>query len=461
MNTHRKRTRAAKPASLSNIERSLGPIVHLPISQLKAYAGNPRRHPEKQFVKIMASIAEFGFTIPVLVDPDHVIIAGEARVEAARRLGFTSLPVLVAADWSPAQVRAYRLVDNRLTEHGEWDRSMLAVEFAAIIEIGEMPIDILGWEIGEIDVILEEQEESPSEDPADAIEAPPALPVTRPGDIWLLGKHRLICGSSLDGAVWQALMNGQTAAMAFTDPPYNVPVNGHVSGLGKVKHAEFTMASGEMSPAEFTAFLTDFLRELANHAADGAIIDVCMDWRHLKELLIAIEAAGLSLLNLCVWCKTNGGMGSLYRSQHELILIAKKGKAPHKNNVQLGAHGRYRTNTWNYAGVNSFSKSRMADLGDHPTVKPVALVADAIRDVTDPGDIVTDAFMGSGTTMLAAERTGRVAYGVEIAPGYVDVAIRRWETMTGREATLASTGATFSETTRARVQDELPEEAAE
>ena len=461
MTSSPKRIRAAKAPSLSNIERSLGPIIHLPIDALRRYPGNPRRHPEKQLVKLAASIAEFGFTIPVLIDADHMIIAGEARVEAAKHVGMLSIPVLVAANWSTAQVRAYRLVDNRLAEHASWDNELRAVEFAAIIEIGEVSLDLLGWEIGEIDVILEEQDENGVEDPVDVLEEIPAVPVTLPGDLWLLGKHRLFCGSCLDDQVWQLLMHGQAAAMAFTDPPYNVPVNGHVSGLGKAKHAEFAMASGEMSTAEFTTFLTRFLTLLATHADDGAIIDVCMDWRHLKELLVAVENVGLTLLNLCVWSKSNGGMGSLYRSQHELVLICKKGKAPHKNNVQLGAHGRYRTNIWPYSGANSFSSTRMEDLADHPTVKPVALVADAIRDVTDPGDIVTDAFMGSGTTLLAAERAGRIAFGVEIAPGYIDVAIRRWEAMTGREATLASTGQTFSQAALARAQKDAIDDAAE
>lgn len=456
-----KHSRTAKAPSLSNIERSLGPIIDLPVEALRRYSSNPRRHPEKQLVKLTASIAEFGFTIPVLVDADYMIIAGEARVEAAKRVGMQNIPVLVAADWSAAQVRAYRLVDNRLAEHATWDNELLATEFAAIIEIGEVSLDLLGWEIGEIDVILEAQDENLAEDPADTVEALPAVPVARPGDLWLLGKHRLICGSCLDDQVWRILMDGKSAAMAFTDPPYNVPVNGHVSGLGKAKHAEFAMASGEMSAAEFTTFLTQFLTLLAAHAADGAIIDICMDWRHLKELLTAAENANLTLLNVCVWSKSNGGMGSLYRSQHELVLICKKGKTPHKNNVQLGAHGRYRTNIWSYSGANSFSSTRMKDLADHPTVKPVALVADAIRDVTDPGDIVTDAFMGSGATMLAAERAGRVAYGVEIAPAYVDVSIRRWEATTGLQAVLASTGQTFSETAFARAQEDAIANAAE
>ena len=256
-------------------------------------------------------------------------------------------------------------------------------------------------------------------------------------------------------------MDGCAAAMAFTDPPYNVPVSGHVCGLGKVQHAEFAMASGEMSKPDFAAFLQGAIEQLVANVREGAVLDLCMDWRHLPELLSAIEGNDLALLNLCVWNKNNGGMGSLYRSKHELVLIAKKGKAAHTNNIELGKHGRYRTNVWDYAGVSSFGKDRMADLADHPTVKPVALVADAIRDVTRPGEIVLDAFMGSGTTILAAERTKRRAYGIEIEPAYVDVAIRRWSAMTGEEAVLAETGETFAEVVSRRSRDGASLEASQ
>ena len=246
-------------------------------------------------------------------------------------------------------------------------------------------------------------------------------------------------------------MAGRQAAMVFTDSPFNVPVAGHVSGLGKTSHAEFAMASGEMSKAEFTAFLSDAMEQMSACLKDGGVLTLAMDWRHSGEILAAIEASGLTLINMCVWNKNNGGMGSLYRSKHELFWIAKKGKAPHTNNVELGRHGRYRTNIWDYAGVNSFGKTRMEDLADHPTVKPTALVADAIRDVTHPGEVVIDAFMGSGTTILAAERTKRTAYGMDIEPKYIDVAVRRWEAMTCRKATLAETGETFAQVAERRI----------
>lgn len=447
---------------LSALGRRLGPIEYQPISSLAAYENNPRRHSEKQIIKLMASISEFGFALPVLVDAERTIIVGHARIDAARRLGIAEVPVLTASDWSKAQVRAYRLADNRLAELATWDDELLAIELSAIIELNEVPIDLLGWETAEIDLITDGGAKSANAaDPADTIPEPPTIPVSRVGDLWLLGRHRLLCGSSLETGVWNQLMDGGLGAMVFTDAPYNVPVSGHVCGLGKVQHAEFAMASGEMSSAEFTTFLGDAIKQLTANLRDGAVLDLCMDWRHLPELLSAVETNDLTLLNLCVWNKNNGGMGSLYRSKHELVLIAKKGKAPHTNNVELGKHGRYRTNVWDYAGVNSFGRSRMTDLADHPTVKPVALVADAVRDVTRPGEIVLDAFMGSGTTILAAERTKRIAYGIEIEPGYIDVAIRRWTAMTGQAAVLAASDETFEEVAMRRAGETIASQSAE
>lgn len=436
------------PNQIAAIEQRLGPIEYKPIASIASYGRKLRKHPEQQIVKLAASIRQFGFALPLLVDGEGGLIVGEARLEAAKRAGLTELPVIVADHWSRAQVKAYRLADNRLAEDASWNNEELVLELTEILELDEVSIDTLGWETSEIDKLFDWSEAGggdAGEDPADAQVALPDNPVTRAGDIWVLGKHRLMCGSSLDQAAWQMLMDGRVAAMGFTDPPYNVPVGGHVSGLGKIKHAEFAMASGEMSRPEFTTFLTDQIAAMSSALSDGALLFICMDWRHMGELHAAIEACGLTLINLCVWNKTNGGMGSLYRSKHELVFVAKKGTAPHTNNVQLGKHGRYRTNVWDYAGVNTFATNRMADLADHPTVKPVSLVADAIRDVTRSGEIVIDGFMGSGTTILAAERAKRIAYGIEIEPGYVDVAIRRWETMTGDVAVLAATGQRFGE----------------
>lgn len=443
------------------IEQRFGPIEYRPIECLKPYSNNPRKHPDRQLVKLMSSISEFGFVWPVLVDEDGTIIAGEARIIAAERLGMHEVPVIIAHHWSAAQVRAYRIADNKLAELATWDFEAFAIEIAAIIEIGETPIEILGLETAEVDLLFDEINRSDgAKDEADEQIEPPVIPVTRTGDIWLLGKHRLLCGSSLEAESWASLMAGETAAMACVDFPYNVPISGHVCGLGKVKHADFQAASGEMSKPEFTQFLTEAIEAMLPHLKDGAVLQLFMDWRHMGEILAAIEANGLTLINLCVWNKTNGGMGSLYRSKHELVFIAKKGKAPHTNNVELGRHGRYRTNVWDYAGINSFSKSRMADLADHPTVKSTALVADAILDVSHPGEIVLDGFLGSGTAILAAERTKRRCFGIEIEPRYVDVAIRRWEAMTGKEAVLECTGQSFAEVAAVRLPTD-PESASD
>jgi len=442
-------TKFSQAAPGSNIKafECLGPIEYRDPNDLKLYARNPRKHPQRQLTMIAASIREFGFVIPVLITGDDELITGEARVNAAKRVGLTGIPTIGIHHLSSAQIKAFRLADNRLAEGAGWDQESLAAEIEEILTSSEMEIESLGWSTSELDVILSDAggDTAAQADPADEDLPPPPRPVSRAGDLWLLGKHRLLCGSSLQREAWDVLMGGKVAAMAFTDPPYNVPVAGHVSGLGKIQHAEFAMASGEMSKACFTDFLAESLGAMMGRVCDGAILHVCMDWRHLPELLAAGDKVQLQLINLCVWNKTNGGMGSLYRSKHELVLVFKKGRTPHINNVELGKHGRYRTNVWDYAGVNTFGAGRMADLEAHPTVKPIALVADAIRDVSRHGDIVLDAFMGSGTTILAAERAGRVAYGIEIDPGYVDVAIRRWEKMTGKSAVLQSTGQNFAE----------------
>jgi len=438
--TRARPTGAALPPTLRNFAR-LGELRYRPLDELKRYTRSLRKHPEAQLRKLAAAIEEFGFLVPVLVDHEGVIIAGEARAEAARRAGLHEVPTLSAAHLSPAQIKAFRVADNRLSELSSWEEEALVVELKEIMAIDEVPIELLGWETAELDVILAGPSTGGNgSDPADEPVAPPVEPVSRLGDLWHLGRHRLLCGSSLDPASWTGLLDGKTASMMFTDPPYNVKIDGHVSGQGKIKHADFQMASGEMSEAEFVTFLATFLQAAKPHLADGAILDLCMDHKHMFELLTAIRTARLNYLTTCVWNKSNGGMGSLYRSKFELVVLAKVGTARHTNNIQLGKFGRNRTSVWDYAGVNAFGATRLEDLADHPTVKPVALVADAICDVTHHGEIVLDAFMGSGTTILAAERTERVCYGIEIEPRYVDVAIRRWEALTGAQATLAATG---------------------
>ena len=309
----------------------------------------------------------------------------------------------------------------------------------------DFDVGLTGFELPEIDLLIGELDIANSNEPTDTdIPLPSGPAVTRLGDIWQIGSHRLICGDSTERETYQRLLGEVRAQLVFTDPPYNVPIAGHVGGLGSVQHREFAMASGEMSQSEFTAFLTSVFVQLAEFSVDGSIHFQCMDWRHVDEILQAGWNAYRELKNICVWAKNNGGMGSLYRSQHELVFVFKSGTSPHINNVELGKHGRYRTNIWNYAGVNSFGNDR-SDLALHPTVKPVALVADAIRDCSHRKGIVLDAFAGSGTTMIAAERTGRRGYGIEIDPLYCDVIIRRLRTSCRLEAILESAGKSFQE----------------
>lgn len=424
-------------------------IIFLSISKLAPSPDNPRIHTQRQVRQIAESIRTFGFNVPILVDRNGEVIAGHGRLLACQLLGWTEVPTISLEHLSPAQAKAYRVADNKLTENGTWDEKLLGQVF---LELGSLELDFsletTGFEMGEIDLLIEGLAETPpGDDPADTCPAPSLTPVTRPGDLWRLGPHRVLCGSVLEEQELYALMEGRKADLVFTDPPYNVPIEGNVGGLGTIHHREFAMGSGEMSPAQFTEFLTRTCQGLAANSKDGSLHYVCMDWRHIRELLAAGEAAYTELKNLCVWAKDNAGMGSLYRSQHELVFVFKKGTSPHQNHVQLGRSGRYRTNVWRYAGVNSFGRSTEEGnlLKLHPTVKPVALVADALKDVSSRGDLVLDAFLGSGTTLIAAEKTGRCCCGLEIDPLYVDTAIRRWEAFTGQDAFQAVSGRSFKD----------------
>jgi DNA modification methylase len=362
-----------------------------------------------------------------------------------------------------AQKRAYILADNRLAEKAGWDREILAIEFQHLTTIDiDFDVTLTGFEMAEVDLLLGAgQDVEAKADPADAIPEVETCPVvTRLGDIWQIGRHRLICGDSLEAETYDRLLASEKAQMVFTDPPYNVKIDGHVSGLGTAKHREFAFASGEMTEDEFTRFLARVFDNLATYAADGAIHFVCMDWRHQGEVLAAARGTYAELKNLCIWAKTNGGMGSLYRSQHELVFVFKSGNAPHINNVELGKHGRYRTNVWSYAGANAFSATRDDDLAMHPTVKPVALVADAILDCSKRKGLVLDAFGGSGTTLVAAERVGRRGAAIEIDPAYCDVIVRRLAKVCGLTTTLEATGQSFDEIATTRQTEAADEEAA-
>lgn len=433
-------------------------IEHKPIGTLKPFERNARKHSTRQIQQIAASIRQFGFTNPVLIDADNQIIAGHGRVEAAKLLELTEVPTIRLDHLSEAQKRAYIIADNKLAELAGWDPDILKIEFQFLSSIElAFDIEITGFDTAEIDLVLGGDKSAPADPEADEIPEPTDGPVvSRHGDLWLLGKHRLLCADARDPAAYERLLAGEKAQLVFTDPPYNVPIDGNVTGKGRIHHREFAMASGEMSGDEFTAFLTSVLTNLADASEDGSIHFICMDWRHLLELLTAGRERYVELKNICVWNKSNAGMGSFYRSQHELVLVFKNGTAPHINNFGLGERGRYRTNIWPYAGVNSLKASRMDELAMHPTVKPVALVADAIRDCSKRNRIVLDAFIGSGTTVIAAEKTGRLAYGLEIDPAYVDGAVRRYEVYTGETAVLAETGQTFAEVVAARASCAQP-----
>jgi len=419
-------------------------VTYLPPGDLKPYANNPRTHSKKQVRQIADSMKTFGFTNPILIDSGEGVIAGHGRLEAAKLLGVQRVPTIRLDEMTEAQKRAYIIADNKLAENAGWDQELLAIELDYLLEIEtEFDISVIGFEPAEIDLVLSGSDGGSSSDPLDEAPEVPLVPVSSLGDLWLLGKHRLYCGDATDRTAFARLMDGKQAQMVFSDPPYNVPIAGNVSGLGSVKHGEFVMASGEMTVEAFTVFLKSVLGHMADVSVDGAIHYICMDWRHMGELISAGADIYDECKNLCVWAKTNGGMGSLYRSQHELVFVYKAGKAPHINNVELGRHGRNRTNLWSYAGVNSLKKDRGEELAMHPTVKPVAMVEDAIFDCSKRNGIVLDAFSGSGTTLIAAEKTGRIGYGMELDPRYVDVAIKRWSKLTGEDAIHAESGLSF------------------
>jgi len=323
----------------------------------------------------------------------------------------------------------------------------LAVELQHLLALdNQFEITVTGFEIPEIDLILQGGETKANPDDIQEL-ASTGPAVTQPGDLWVLGKHRILCANALEESSFSVLMDSRKAHMAFVDPPYNVVIDGNVSGKGAVKHGDFAMASGEMSEAEFARFLTESLGLLARYTTSGSVHFACIDWRHMGEMLTAGRHAYDSLLNLCVWAKDSGGQGSFYRSQHELVFCFRNGKIRNRNNIQLGKFGRYRTNIWEYPGIRGLSRS--GDEGNllalHPTVKPVALVADAILDVSARGDLVLDSFLGSGSTLIAAERTGRTCYGMEIDPRYVDTTIRRWQRHSGQHAVQTLTGKRFDE----------------
>jgi DNA modification methylase len=422
---------------------------HRPAASLRPYVGNARTHSPKQIKQISRSIERFGFNNPVLIDDDGQIIAGHGRVEAAKLLKMKTIPCVRLSHLSESDKRACVLADNRLAEKAGWDNEILAIELQQLVDVG-FDIDLTGFEPAETDLIIEGLVDG-NDGPEDLVpERPSEGAVSQQGDLWQLGKHLLLCGDSTALDAYQVLLGAERADFVFTDPPYNVRIDGNVSGLGSIRHREFAMASGEMTQDQFVQFLMRVFEQLCRYSADGSIHQICMDWRHMREMLAAGDANYAELKNVCIWNKSNAGMGSFYRSKHEIVFIWKNGTAPHINTFELGQHGRHRTNVWDYDGVNTMRPGRLDELAMHPTVKPVALVADAIRDCSKRGNIVLDPFCGSGTILIAAEKTGRRARAIEIDPGYVDVAIRRWQTYTGKVARLTPLGEAFDEISEAR-----------
>jgi DNA modification methylase len=421
-------------------------VVNVPIRNLKAYSQNARTHSKHQIRQIADSISTFGFLNPVIINQDNQIIAGHGRVAAATLLGMESVPTIQVAHLSPGQIRAYVLTDNKLAENAGWNKEILAIELQHLIVSSEIPdVTLTGFEVPEIDLIIQSVTGDIDGDHEEEI-AIPLRSLTRVGDLWQLGRHRILCGSSLEVESYEVLFGDKRANAAFSDPPFNVKIDGHVSGNGRIRHVEFAMASGEMTEAEFTAFLSKSLDLMSRYSTAGAVHYICMDWRHQYQLVQAGLAVYDELMNVCVWVKNSGGMGSFYRSQHELVYVFRNRGGRHRNNIQLGKHGRNRTNVWEYPNASTFS--RTGDEGNllalHPTVKPLAMVADAILDCTKRGDSVLDSFLGSGTTVMAAERIGRACYGIELEPRYVDVAIQRWQRLTGESAVHAETGKTYA-----------------
>jgi DNA modification methylase len=435
-----------RAANLKVLAKAFAPMVTVrAVVDLKVNPRNARTHSPRQVEQIAASVREFGWITPIVVDEDGVVLAGHGRLQAARLLGLTGVPTVEVKHLTAARKRAFMLADNRLAELAGWDESLLTIELKELSNLNiDFDFEVTGFGTVDLDRLEAAAPIKPSKQ-----EVVPELErdhpaVTTLGDLWKLGQHLLLCGSALEEASYAKLLGEQRVQMVFTDPPYNVKTDGHVCGLGSVHHPDFQMAAGEMSESEFTRFLATFMGLATRYSGDGAIHQICMDWRHVAEVLAASRDI-YEFKNLCVWNKTNAGMGTFYRSKHELVFVFKVGNAPHINNFGLGEMGRYRTNVWDYAGVNTFKRGRMDELRTHPTVKPLPLVIDALKDCSTRRGVVLDPFVGSGTTLLAAEKTGRVGRAIELDPYYVDAAIGRWQALTGEAAVHGGTGKTFDE----------------
>jgi DNA modification methylase len=427
-------------------------LVYIPLDDLRMPSREIRKLDPAHVREVANAISTFGFCIPVLVGKDNTVIDGAVRVAAARQLGLGRAPCVRIEHLNEIEQRVLRLAANRLAEKGEWNLDELKIEFEELI-VSDAPIEVSGFTLDEIDhVVLGEVGEAIEEGPI--VPEGDAIAVARVGDVFDLGPHRIVCGSATEPDTLRRLMEaGELARLVLTDEPYNVPIAGHVTGAG---HREFAMASGEMTDAEFLAFNEAWIGTVLPYLCNGGVFGSFIDWRGHPTVHSAAVKLGLTPLNLIVWTKTNAGMGSLYRSQHELLPLFKQGCAPHVNNVELGKRGRWRSNVWSYPGASSLGSEARRGLEDHPTVKPTAMLEDALLDLSDRGHVVVDPFLGSGSTLIAAEKTGRVCRGIELDPLYVDVIIRRFEAVTGKAAVLASTGETYQALRARRDREATP-----
>lgn len=427
-------------------------IEYVKVSDLVPYLDNPRLRTRRQRRLLAKLMQKHGCVVPILIDETNMVIAGHGRLEAANSIGMQTLPAIRLSDLSEHQKHSLRIADNRVAELGGWNMELLQKELQVLVD-AKFNMAFTGYDPIDLDKIL-----TPPLDPTLEDETPlppaPAKPVSRLGDIWLLGKHRLLCGDSRDEQSYAQLLQGETAALLATDAPFNVKINGHVSGNGRVKHDEFAMASGELSREEFIGLLRLIFLNCRNHLCNGALVYAFMDWRSIADLVVLGRELFERHMNICVWAKRNAGLGSHYRSAHEMIAVFKHGTEPHINNIQFGRLGRNRTNLWQYDGASGFSKTRAKDLEDHPTVKPLAMMSDIIRDASGPDDLVLDPFGGSGSTLIAAEITGRRAALIEIEPKFVDVTLRRFQERTGKEPVLAASDKPFSVIARERLEEE-------
>lgn len=427
-------------------------IRYFPTDQFTRNDDGPRVFSRAQIKRAKRIIKRFGFRIPLVADENLRVLVGDLLLLAAMELGYLELPVVFASGLSQPELDALSVAYGRLWETGDWDKAKLGELFLRLeIELPDLDLLDLGFEVPEIDLSIEAHQGS--DEPNEDIEDGPA--VSRRGDLFLLGKHRLIVGDATSIADITKLMNQRRANAMFTDPPYNVEIDGFVSGNGARHHREFPMASGEMTPAEFTSFNSTWIELACRFSHGGAVHFICMDWRHMRELLDAGVGLYGALLNLCVWIKDRPGMGSHWRSQHELVFAWRVGREQQLNTVQLGKFGRNRTNVWSYPAAATFlKKDEQGEMvKGHPTPKPVNLVADALLDCTKRGDIVLDPFLGSGTTIMAAERTGRICHACELDPLYADLSIRRWEASTGEVAIHEETGLTFHDLMQVRLRE--------